>query len=93
MDIPIEFTLTFILYSSNFSFPALNFNFQFKIIMYLLCFQFKAKGTLMQMVAADWLRSDTREDDLGGRPGSIVQVLFISFFFKYMSSLIFQIEI
>ncbi|XP_061376664.1 protein ENHANCED DISEASE RESISTANCE 2 [Gastrolobium bilobum] len=33
----------------------------------------KAKGTLMQMVAADWLRSDKREDDLGGRPGSIVQ--------------------
>ncbi|XP_058004227.1 protein ENHANCED DISEASE RESISTANCE 2 isoform X2 [Hevea brasiliensis] len=33
----------------------------------------KAKGTLMQMVAADWLRSDKREDDLAGRPGSIVQ--------------------
>ncbi|KAK9126033.1 hypothetical protein Scep_014879 [Stephania cephalantha] len=33
----------------------------------------KANGTLMQMVAADWLRSDKREDDLGGRPGSIVQ--------------------
>ncbi|KAI5413235.1 hypothetical protein KIW84_057732 [Lathyrus oleraceus] len=33
----------------------------------------KAKGTLMQMVAADWLRSEKREDDLGGRPGSIVQ--------------------
>ncbi|KAG9142109.1 hypothetical protein Leryth_016310 [Lithospermum erythrorhizon] len=33
----------------------------------------KAKGTLMQMVAADWLQSDKREDDLGGRPGSIVQ--------------------
>ncbi|WJX74275.1 hypothetical protein P8452_57946 [Trifolium repens] len=33
----------------------------------------KANGTLMQMVAADWLRSDRREDDLGGRPGSIVQ--------------------
>uniref|UniRef100_M1C950 Pleckstrin homology (PH) domain-containing protein / lipid-binding START domain-containing protein n=1 Tax=Solanum tuberosum TaxID=4113 RepID=M1C950_SOLTU len=33
----------------------------------------KAKGTLMQMVAADWLKSDKREDDLGGRPGSIVQ--------------------
>ncbi|KAK4385900.1 protein ENHANCED DISEASE RESISTANCE 2-like [Sesamum angolense] len=32
-----------------------------------------AKGTLMQMVAADWLRSDNREDDLAGRPGSIVQ--------------------
>ncbi|XP_048444930.1 protein ENHANCED DISEASE RESISTANCE 2-like isoform X2 [Pyrus x bretschneideri] len=33
----------------------------------------KAKGTLMQMVAADWLKSDKCEDDLGGRPGSIVQ--------------------
>lgn len=30
----------------------------------------------MQMVAADWLRSEKREDDLGGRPGSIVQVVF-----------------
>ncbi|KAL5998349.1 hypothetical protein ACLOJK_009289 [Asimina triloba] len=34
---------------------------------------FKAKGTLMQMVAADWLKSDKREDDLAGRPESIVQ--------------------
>ncbi|GMY10327.1 protein ENHANCED DISEASE RESISTANCE 2-like isoform X1 [Fagus crenata] len=33
----------------------------------------KAKSTLMQMVAADWLKSDKREDDLAGRPGSIVQ--------------------
>ncbi|XP_060174300.1 protein ENHANCED DISEASE RESISTANCE 2-like isoform X2 [Lycium barbarum] len=33
----------------------------------------KAKGTLMQMVAADWLKSDKREDDLGGHPGGIVQ--------------------
>ncbi|KAK3011600.1 hypothetical protein RJ639_011435 [Escallonia herrerae] len=33
----------------------------------------KAEGTLMEMVAADWLRSDKREDDLGGRPGGIVQ--------------------
>ncbi|KAM7522358.1 hypothetical protein LguiA_012260 [Lonicera macranthoides] len=33
----------------------------------------KSKGTLMKMVAADWLRSDKREDDLGGRSGSIVQ--------------------
>lgn len=32
-----------------------------------------AKGTLMDMVGADWLRSDKREDDLGGRPGGIVQ--------------------
>ena len=28
----------------------------------------------MQMVAADWLKSDKREDDLAGRPGSVVQV-------------------
>lgn len=33
----------------------------------------KAKGTLMQMVGADWLRSDRREDDLGSRAESIVQ--------------------
>lgn len=33
----------------------------------------KAKGTLMEMVAADWLRSDKREDNVGSRPGSIVQ--------------------
>ncbi|KAF2300607.1 hypothetical protein GH714_014464 [Hevea brasiliensis] len=33
----------------------------------------KAKGTLMQMVGADWLKSDKREDDLAGRSGSIVQ--------------------
>lgn len=32
-----------------------------------------AKGTLMQMVGVDFVRSDKREDDLGGRPGSIVQ--------------------
>ncbi|CAL9076159.1 unnamed protein product, partial [Musa textilis] len=35
--------------------------------------QVKANDTLMQMVAADWLKSDKREDDLGGRPGGIVQ--------------------
>ncbi|KAK6936057.1 Protein ENHANCED DISEASE RESISTANCE 2, C-terminal [Dillenia turbinata] len=34
----------------------------------------KANRTLMQMVAADWLKSEKREDDLAGRPGSIVQV-------------------
>ncbi|KAM6582719.1 hypothetical protein CsatB_009721 [Cannabis sativa] len=33
----------------------------------------KAKGTLMQMVGADWMKSNKREDDLGGRPDSIVQ--------------------
>lgn len=36
--------------------------------------QVKAKSTLLQMVAADWLRSDKREDDLAGRYGGIVQV-------------------
>lgn len=46
-------------------------------IIFFCRFQIKAKGTLMQMVAADWLRSDKREDDLAGRPGSIVQVLAI----------------
>ncbi|XWS66169.1 hypothetical protein CRYUN_Cryun05aG0176800 [Craigia yunnanensis] len=33
----------------------------------------KASGTLMQMVGADWLISDKREDDLGSRLGGIVQ--------------------
>ncbi|XP_027348093.1 protein ENHANCED DISEASE RESISTANCE 2-like [Abrus precatorius] len=33
----------------------------------------KAKGTLMQIVGADWLQFDTRQDDLCSRPGSIVQ--------------------
>ncbi|OMO98724.1 hypothetical protein CCACVL1_04086 [Corchorus capsularis] len=33
----------------------------------------KAKGTMMQMVGADFLISDKREDDLGGRLGGIVQ--------------------
>ncbi|XP_072960754.1 protein ENHANCED DISEASE RESISTANCE 2-like isoform X2 [Typha angustifolia] len=33
----------------------------------------KANSTLMQLVAADWLKSDKREDDLGSRPGGIVQ--------------------
>lgn len=31
----------------------------------------------MEMVGADWLRSDKREDDLGGRPGGIVQVIVL----------------
>ncbi|XP_021981617.1 protein ENHANCED DISEASE RESISTANCE 2-like isoform X1 [Helianthus annuus] len=35
--------------------------------------KYKAKGTLMQLVAADWLKSDKREDDLAGRFGGIVQ--------------------
>lgn len=33
----------------------------------------------MEMVGADWLRSDKREDDLGGRPGGIVQVSVLFF--------------
>ncbi|XP_073002690.1 protein ENHANCED DISEASE RESISTANCE 2-like isoform X2 [Typha latifolia] len=33
----------------------------------------KSNNTLMQLVGADWLKSDKREDDLGGRPGGIVQ--------------------
>lgn len=33
----------------------------------------KAKGTLMEMVGADWIRSGQREDDLASRPGNIVQ--------------------
>ncbi|CAN1171879.1 Protein-tyrosine sulfotransferase [Linum perenne] len=45
---------------------------QLASILYVI-FQIKAKGTLMQMVAADWLKSDKREDDLAGLHGSIVQ--------------------
>ncbi|EEE51149.1 hypothetical protein OsJ_31910 [Oryza sativa Japonica Group] len=33
----------------------------------------KANNTLMQMVGADWIKSDKREDDLSGRPGGLVQ--------------------
>ncbi|XP_051120142.1 protein ENHANCED DISEASE RESISTANCE 2-like [Andrographis paniculata] len=33
----------------------------------------KATGTLMQFVAADWLKSDKREDDISGRDGGIIQ--------------------
>ncbi|KAJ0970491.1 hypothetical protein J5N97_023368 [Dioscorea zingiberensis] len=33
----------------------------------------KATNTLLKLVGADWLSSNKREDDLGGRPGSIVQ--------------------
>lgn len=39
----------------------------------------KATNTLMQLVGADWLRCDRREDDLCSRPGSIVQVFYFSF--------------
>jgi hypothetical protein len=35
----------------------------------------------MQLVGADWLRCNTREDDLSSRPGSIVQVFSFSFHF------------
>jgi hypothetical protein len=28
----------------------------------------------MQMVGADWIKSDKREDDLAGRPGGLIQV-------------------
>lgn len=28
----------------------------------------------MQMVGADWIRSNERENDLGSRPGGLVQV-------------------
>lgn len=34
----------------------------------------------MQMVAADWLQSNKREDDLAGRYGGIVQVFSITRF-------------
>ena len=45
----------------------------------------------MQMVGADWIKSDRREDDLASRCGSIVQVwplilyifLSLSFFFYF----------
>ncbi|KAL8090418.1 protein ENHANCED DISEASE RESISTANCE 2-like [Apium graveolens] len=33
----------------------------------------KAKGTLMEFIGADWIKSNKREDDLGGRPGGITQ--------------------
>ncbi|KAL8166842.1 hypothetical protein V2J09_008341 [Rumex salicifolius] len=33
----------------------------------------KAKETLMELIGVDWLKSDKREDDLAGRPGSVVQ--------------------
>ncbi|CAH8323856.1 unnamed protein product [Eruca vesicaria subsp. sativa] len=33
----------------------------------------KANDTLMQMIGADWISSDKREDDLGGRLGGLVQ--------------------
>ncbi|KAI4373536.1 hypothetical protein MLD38_011653 [Melastoma candidum] len=35
--------------------------------------KFKTNGSLMRMIAADWLKSDKREDNLGGRRHGIVQ--------------------
>ncbi|KAL8231954.1 hypothetical protein R6Q57_001732 [Mikania cordata] len=35
--------------------------------------KYMAKGTFMQLVTADWLKSTKREDDLSGRFGGIVQ--------------------
>ena len=51
---------------SFYPFPSDSQNFSFH--------QTKARSTLLQMVAADWIRSDKREDDLGSHPGGIVQV-------------------
>jgi hypothetical protein len=45
-----------------------------KLIISGLFQQIKANSTLMQMVGADWIKSDKREDDLAGRPGGIVHV-------------------
>ena len=45
----------------------------------------------MQMVGADWLRSDRREDNLSSRPGSIVQVYSL-FFVCYLSIVFFNNE-
>lgn len=49
----------------------------FNIYLVFICFHFvqiTAKNILMQTVAVDWLKSDKQENDLAGRPGSIVQV-------------------
>lgn len=42
----------------------------------------------MQMVGADWLISDKREDDLGSRVGGIVQVwtVILCFMFRFIKS-------
>ena len=56
---------------------------------FFLSFQVKAKGTLMKMVTADWLRSDKREDDLGGHYGSIV-LARSSPMSKFTSNLVLQ---
>lgn len=46
----------------------------FIFVLHHLFPQIKADGTLMQMIGADWLRSNKREDNLAGRPCSLVQV-------------------
>ena len=55
------------------------YTFEILCSKYVSLFQVKANGTFMQLVGADWLRSDKLEDDLGSRPGSIVQVYSLSF--------------
>lgn len=51
---------------------------QVLILYRISLYQIKANGTLMQLVGADWLRSERREDNLGARPGGIVQVWLVS---------------
>ncbi|CAN6479366.1 unnamed protein product [Victoria cruziana] len=51
----------------------------------------KAGGTLMQLVGVDWLKSDKREDDLGGRPGSLVQKYAAGFGSEFFFIINFQI--
>lgn len=65
-------------------YPAVQLVICVTILEYALSSQIKAKGTLMEMVGADWLRSDKREDDLGGRPGGIVQVSVLFFAFCFV---------
>ncbi|XP_031502521.1 protein ENHANCED DISEASE RESISTANCE 2-like isoform X2 [Nymphaea colorata] len=51
----------------------------------------KASGTLMQLVGVDWLKSDRREDDLGGRPSSLVQKYAAGFGSEFFFIINFQI--
>ena len=46
----------------------------FLILLHVSVYKIKAKGTSMQLLGADWMQSNRREDDLGSRPGGIVQV-------------------
>ncbi|XP_074560880.1 protein ENHANCED DISEASE RESISTANCE 2-like isoform X2 [Curcuma longa] len=50
-----------------------------------------ASGTLMELVAADWLKSDKREDDLSGRSGGIVQKHVAQFSNEFFFVVNFQI--